>query len=270
MFMYKSGARSSKVNPANNTTQSQLNDIARMVTFQPVKEKQVIEQHERALRAAQRQTSSASGRRSTRWRSASANARANVQPAGPAQEAHEEVERREKAEGDLHKALKLAAERLSVRPAPRVGCAQLDDTKTKLADAMMEVQHLRARLYGEKGLRLDKADQGGPPIGMQKPNTDDQVIDALVTGAAPAAPQGGNPEERQSASRHAREQVKRLLSFVKKQLGEDLSQWRGYGDAPPAELTDQIAAEGALRKLEGALHELLGTMAPCRPAPMTG
>ena len=261
MFMYKSGARSSKVNPANNTTQSQLNDIARMVTFQPVKEKQVIEQHERALRAAQaanfereRTAVDAVAERERKMLAQMSSLQVQLQ------EAHEEVERAQKAEGDLHKALKLAAERLSVATGAEGGLrSELDDTKTKLADAMMEVQHLRARLYGEKGLRLDKADQGGPPISMQKPNTDDQVIDALVTGAAPAAPQGGNPEERQSASRHAREQVKRLLSFVKKQLGEDLSQWRGYGDAPPAELTDQIAKQRALSgKLEGALHELMG------------
>ena len=38
-----SATRSSKINPANATTTSTAVDVARMITFQPVKEKQVIE-----------------------------------------------------------------------------------------------------------------------------------------------------------------------------------------------------------------------------------
>ena len=66
-------------------------------------------------------------------------------------------------------------------------------------------------------------------------------------------------QEHQAATRHAREQLKRLLHFVKRQLGDDLATWRGYTDSPPPELTDQVGKQRALAtKLESALHDLMG------------
>ena len=71
-------------------------------------------------------------------------------------EQQEEVDRARKAEEDLHKALRLAAERLSGVTSSEQGLrSELDKTRQQLADASIEIQHLRARLFGEKGVRLE-------------------------------------------------------------------------------------------------------------------
>ena len=84
-----------------------------------------------------------------------------------------------KAEEDLHKALRLAAERLSAVSGNEGGTrTELDEVKAKLMDAQMEVAHLRARLFGEKGLVLDQ--YGGAPAGTKpRADKDDIVIDQL-------------------------------------------------------------------------------------------
>lgn len=244
------------------------NDVARMFAGRPVKEMEAIEQAERALREQQQnafeQERKAVNEVAERERQMLAHI-ASMQ--AQLQESNDELERARKTEEDLHKALRLAAERLSGANTNEGGMrAELDETKMKLHDAQLEVNHLRARLYGEKGLRLDTLTLDDAQQASERQrgsNHDDEVIASLVTGAVPAARDGANmAEERQLASRHSREQVKRLLHFAKKQLADDLAQWRGYGDAPPAELTDQIGKERALaEKLEGALHELLGNNA---------
>ena len=84
-----------------------------------------------------------------------------------------------KAEEDLHKALRLAAEGLSAVSGNEGGTrTELDEVKAKLMDAQMEVAHLRARLFGEKGLVLDQ--YGGAPAGTKpRADKDDIVIDQL-------------------------------------------------------------------------------------------
>ena len=180
----------------------------------------------------------------------------------------EEAERARKAEEDLHKALRLAAERLSGATSHEGGLrAELEDANTQLADSRRQVEHLQARLYGEKGIKLQSMTGGGGPTGAHAPlraEHDDDVITSLVTGAVPAARDAASMvEERHASTRHAREQVKRLLYFVKKQLADDLQTWRGHGDAPPPELSASIGKQRALAsKLEAALHELMGASAP--------
>ena len=187
------------------------------------------------------------------------------------QEREEEVERSRKAEEDLHRALRLAAERLANSTGGEGKLrAELEETRAKLIDTQMQVQHLRARLYGEKGVRIDDlhplaggADSAGLPKLPSRGDTqsrqqEDAVITSLVTGAVPAARDGASVgEERTAAARHAREQLKRLLHFVKLQLSADLDKWRGHGDSPPTELTAAIGKQRALAsKLEGALNDL--------------
>ena len=121
---------------------------------------------------------------------------------------------------------------------------------------------------------IGAAPPGGHGAASKAPK-DDEVIKSLVTGALPPASSkdAANPaEERRASSRHAREQIKRLLQFVKKQLAEDLSQWRGGGEGEKgAELTDQIGRQRALAsKLEGALHELMGSPALAMPSKAAG
>ena len=153
--------------------------------------------------------------------------------------------------------------------------AELDDTRAKLADSQMDCSHMRMRLFGEKGLVLDNVGAKAAPKlnavgGARTVAKDDEVIASLTAGTAPGGGGGADPnagaEDRQASSRHAREQVKRLLSFVKKQLSEDLQSYKGMGEAPNAELTDTIGRQRALAsKLEGALHSLTGS--PMVPMP---
>ena len=201
-------------------------------------------------------------------------------------EQQEEVDRARKAEEDLHKALRLAAERLSGVTSSEQGLrSELDKTRQQLADASIEIQHLRARLFGEKGVRLEPlragADLqpsapalrgggggggfggfGGGGGGSGAVQKDDEVISQLVSGAVPGAKNDvpNVTEERGSSGRQAREQLKRLLHFVRRQLGEDLEAYsKGGDDGTTTDLIDQIGKQRALAaKLEDALHELMG------------
>ena len=191
-------------------------------------------------------------------------------------ETADELERSRKAEADLHKALRLAAERLAAATSQEDGLrAELEDSKASLVDARRQIQHLEARLYGEKGIKLGAlqgANHGGPPPAhLQPPRApakDEEVITSLVTGAVPAAKDAASiGEERATATRQAREQLKRLLQFVTKQLSDDLGKWRGFGDAPPPEVTNSIGNQRALlSKLESALHELMDPLERSRSA----
>lgn len=277
MGLFRTAAKASRVNPASDSIQpsSSSADMARMLSGRPVKEIEAIERAERHLRSTQmkafeeeRKAVNDVAERERQMLGHIAAMQTQVQ------ESQEELEKARKTEADLHKALRLAAERLSGLSTNEGGMrAELDETRAKLADMQMEVQHLRMRLFGEKGIVLDKKGPSGPKLNNIGPQSaeakDDEVIATLVGMGAgamgapvpPAANGGANPlEERQASSRHAREQVKRLLAFVKKQLSEDLQSYKGMGEAPNPELTDTIGRQRALAaKLEGALHDLMGS-----------
>ena len=77
------------------------------------------------------------------------------------QESQEEVLRAHKAEEDLQKALRRAAEKLGQASSDEGGLKQeIEDTRGELHECQLEVQTLRARLYGEKGVVLGAIDVG--------------------------------------------------------------------------------------------------------------
>jgi hypothetical protein len=186
------------------------------------------------------------------------------------QEQKEEIERAQRTEEDLHKALRLAAERLSgLQLSDGVLRAELDDTRQQLVDTQVEVQTLRARLFGEKGVRLVPAElaRSTTSVGMKE----DDVIAEIVNGARAAGPEGmGAAEGRAAAARSSRQQLKRLLHFVKAQLAEDVSAFSGARDEQADEISDAIGRRRHLiAKLETALYDLLGG-APVRRARADG
>ncbi|KOO31863.1 hypothetical protein Ctob_008003 [Chrysochromulina tobinii] len=179
------------------------------------------------------------------------------------QEQKEEIERAQRTEEDLHKALRLAAERLSgLQLSDGVLRAELDDTRQQLVDTQVEVQTLRARLFGEKGVRLVPAElaRSTTSVGMKE----DDVIAEIVNGARAAGPEGmGAAEGRAAAARSSRQQLKRLLHFVKAQLAEDVSAFSGARDEQADEISDAIGRRRHLiAKLETALYDLLGGAPP--------
>ena len=182
------------------------------------------------------------------------------------QETKDEVARSHQESVDLQKALRLAAEKLSSANASEAAArAEAEETRSRMSDMHMEIQTLRARLYGEKGVRLD-ALAGGGAAPRAAPGSaehhEDDVITSIVTGAVPAARDAaGVTEGRAAASRHAREQLKQLLFFVNSQLKEDLANFRSGGDDEEAinETRDLIGRRRALMtKLETALYDLMG------------
>ena len=186
------------------------------------------------------------------------------------QEQKEEIERAQRTEEDLHKALRLAAERLSgLQLSDGVLRAELDDTRQQLVDTQVEVQTLRARLFGEKGVRLVPAElaRSTTSVGMKE----DDVIAEIVNGARAGGPEGmGAAEGRAAAARSSRQQLKRLLHFVKAQLAEDVSAFSGARDEQADEISDAIGRRRHLiAKLETALYDLLGG-APVRRARADG
>ncbi len=182
------------------------------------------------------------------------------------QEQQDEISRANRTEEDLHKALRLAAEKLSSVQAGEMAMrAELDDTRQQLVDTQVEVQTLRARLFGEKGVRLTPVALGRSTTSAGK--HEDDVIAAIVSGAAPAARDAtAVAEGRAAAARSSRQQLKRLLHFVKTQLADDVSAFSGASDDAADELSDGIGRRRHLiAKLEAALYDLLGG-APVRRA----
>lgn len=165
-----------------------------------------------------------------------------------------ELDRAQRTEEDLHKALRLAAEKLSsVQTTETALRAEADDTRQQLLDTQLEVQTLRARLFGEKGVRIE-------PMAVGRTSTsagrhEDDVIHSIVGGAAGSS----GAEGRAAAARTSRQQLKRLLHFVKGQLAEDVSAFSGASGEEADDLTDGIGRRRNLvAKLEAALYELMG------------
>lgn len=244
-------------------------DLVRMLSGRPTKEHEMIQQvlwQQQAAQAAAVERERVAVRdvaeREQRMRAKIAQLQSQLQ------ESQEEVLRAHKAEEDLQKALRRAAEKLGQASSDEGGLKQeIEDTRGELHECQLEVQTLRARLYGEKGVVLGAIDVGPRGAVPDRPRSDasgeheNDVIRSIVTGTTPAARDAPNVSEgRATAQRHARQQLKRLLHFVKAQLADDLAAYKGATDADQAAaMTDVVGKRRALvTKLENALYDLVG------------
>eukprot|EP00966_Prymnesium_polylepis_P003966 90477-Prymnesium_polylepis.1 len=157
----------------------------------------------------------------------------------------EDLDKARTSEAQLKKALNLAADRLHAAQEVAVEAKREHDVmQTKLYESQTDVNELKLLVQGSHGVRFTKKPVLGTITSAGYMDRNDgeggAAVAELVANAA-----GGGPDARKAEARHAKEQMKRLLHFVKAQLANDLQRWRDDG-ARASDLTDEIGRRRAL------------------------
>jgi len=179
------------------------------------------------------------------------------------QAAQGELEKSRASELQLKQGLNLAADRLyEATTAAAEMKREHDIMESKLRESQADVQELARRLEAEHGVRFHARSVLGSitPENYAAHHSPEKLDAPMASLIAKAA--GGGPDARKAEARHAKQQMKRLLHFVKEQLAADLQRWRDE-TSHPQHLADEIGRRRALAsQLDLALQQMCEADAP--------
>ena len=166
------------------------------------------------------------------------------------EEKERELQQSEAEKAQLRRALELGAKKLEQASIVEEELRRKNEGReVDIRDAEMQIERMGHRLRDEKGINDSAALRWR---GVLKQAQKAQAVEAAAQGA-----DGG---------RHAREQLKRLLHYLKAQMTIEIAAWREAGEGPGA-AADAIAAR---RKMSASFEAELNTLIRAARPPAPG